>query len=623
MVARKPGSSEDIEVESMRVVHSIPGRVRLRFGPETPEPNLDDVLQIGGVKKATFNNITKSFLIVYDDKMLLEDLLSRIEEKMPQMRVAREEQETPEETEERETAGETEERETPEETEERETAGETEEAEAATETGKALAAKATEGSIRSWFCDPNTGFLHRWRRSLAWRLATTYLLTTLFTVIVLNMAVYLFTAFYLQERLEAELTVQADFYAAYAAHLAPDERALAGLAPTIVGLFAPQADLNVRFFAASNGTLLAATQDIGPQPSRVALTELRYRSPTVFTQPSRDLPHRRYVARAVVVGERTIGVVEVSRSTLASERFLTALRRILLVTILAAVVMSLLVSVFLARQLSGPIRDMEQATRRIAAGDLEVRLGDYPPDEMSRLAESINHMAGQLKHLEAARTQFISEISHDLRTPLTAIKGLLVNLIDGSGPGEQPSLEIAERETDRLVRLVNQLLDFSRWQGGQLELNRRPVDVGVIACAAVTLSEGRARHRNITLNTNIPLGLPMVSTDRDRLQRVILNLLDNGIKFTPGGGQVTLAVTQREGEIEVSVRDTGRGMSDEERERAFESYYRGEGGGAGLGLTIARAIVEAHGGQMGIESSRGRGSRVWFTLPLSQLFTSR
>lgn len=454
------------------------------------------------------------------------------------------------------------------------------------------------------------------RRSLAWRLATTYLLTTLSIVLALSAVVYLSTAFYLDERLEAELTAQADFYAAYAANLASDERTLAGLAPTIVTLFAPQADLNVRFFAASSGALLAATQDIGPQPSRVALTELRYRSLAVFTQPSRDLSHWRYAARAVVVGNRTIGVVEVSRSTYASERFLTTLRHILLGTILAAVVASLLVSVLLARQLSGPIRDMERATQRIAAGDLNVCLGDYPPDEIGRLAESINHTAERLKRLEAARTQFISEISHDLRTPLTAIKGLLVNLIDASKPGEQPSLEIAERETDRLIRLVNQLLDFSRWQGGQLELNRRPVDLSAIASAAVTLSEGRAHHRNITLNTDVPPSLPTISADPDRLQQVILNLLDNAIKFTPSGGQVTLAVTRRENEIEVSVQDTGQGMSNEEQERAFEPYYRGEGGGTGLGLTIARAIVEAHGGRMGIESNIGQGSRVWFTLPL-------
>jgi signal transduction histidine kinase len=455
----------------------------------------------------------------------------------------------------------------------------------------------------------------RWR-SLSWRLTTTYLLTTLLIVIALSVAVYFITVFYLDERLEAELTAQADFYAAYAAQLASDESALAGLAPTIVGLFAPQADLNVRFFAASDGSLLAATQDIGPQPSRVALMELRYRSPTVFTQPSRDLPQRRYAAQPVVVGEQTIGVVEVSRSTVATESFLTTLRQILLVIILAAAVISLLVSLLLARRLSRPILDVERATRRIAAGDLDVRLSHYPSNEIGRLAESINHMAEELKSSEAARRQFISEISHDLRTPLTAIKGLLVNLIDASEPDEQPSLEIAESEIDRLIRLVNQLLDFSRWQRGELELNRSPVDLVAIASSAIALSEGRASHRSITLNSDIPPQVPSISADPDRLQRVILNLLDNAIKFTPGGGQVTLALMQREGEIEISVEDTGRGMSDEERERAFEPYYRGEGGGAGLGLTIARAVVEAHGGRMGIESTAGQGSRVWFTLPV-------
>jgi signal transduction histidine kinase len=417
-------------------------------------------------------------------------------------------------------------------------------------------------------------------------------------------------------QLEAELAAQADFYATYTASLVPDERSLVGLAPTIVDLFAPQADLTVRFFAGSDGRLLAATQDIGPQPSQAALTELRYRGPTVFTQPSSDLPHRRYAARSVVAGDRAIGVVEVSRSTLVSDQFLTSLRTILLVAILVSVVLSLLAGVILARGLSRPVRDMERVTRRIAAGDLDARLGSYPPDEMGRLAQSINHMAMRLKGLESARARFISEISHDLRTPLTAIKGLLVNLIDDSEPDERASLEIAERETDRLIRLVNQLLDFSRWQGGRLELTRRLVDIGGIARDAVGLSAGRAHHRNVSLKTDISQGLPMVSADPDRLQRVILNLLDNGIKFTPGGGQVTLIVRQEEEAIEISVQDTGPGMSEEERARAFEPYYRGEGGGTGLGLSIARAIVEAHGGRMDIESGATHGSRVWFTLPL-------
>jgi signal transduction histidine kinase len=462
----------------------------------------------------------------------------------------------------------------------------------------------------------NAGLLSGPRRSLAWRLTAVYLLVTLLVLIGLGLAVYFFTAFYLDEQLDADLAAQAEFYAAYVAHLSPDEDTLVSLAPTVVGLFASQTDLTVRVFAARNGTLLAATQDIGPQPSRAALAELHYRSPTVFIQPSHDLSHRRYAARSIVTGEQMIGVVEVSRSTLTTERFLISMRNILLVAVLIATLMSLLVGVLLARRISRPIRDVEVATQRIAAGDLDIRLRSYPADEIGRLAHSVNRLAGRLKHLEAARAQFIGEISHDLRTPLAALKGLLVNLIDDSEPGKRPSLEIAERETDRLIRLVNQLLDFSRWQGGQLKLDCKTVDVGEIARDALVVVRERANHRNIRLSDRISPGLPPARVDRDRVERVILNLLDNGIKFTPAGGEVALSVRQREKEIEINVQDTGRGMTAEERERAFEPYYRGAGGGTGLGLAIARAIVEAHGGRMSVESKQGQGTRVWFTLPL-------
>ena len=454
----------------------------------------------------------------------------------------------------------------------------------------------------------------RWR-SLTWRLAVTYGLTTLLIVLALGAAVHFLTAYYLNERLEAELSAQADFYAAYAAQLARDEPALATVAPTIVELFAPQADLNVRFFATGNGALLAATQDMGPQPSRETLMELRYRSMALFTRPSLDLPHRRYEAAPVMVGERSIGVVEVSRSTLGIEGFLATLRQTLLAVMVLAVAASFLISVLLARQLSRPVQGMEEATRRIAEGDLDVRLTDYPANELGRLAESINQMTERLKRLEAARAQLISEISHDLRTPLTAIKGMLVNLIDEEASEDRSSLQTVERETDRLIRLVNQLLDFSRWRGGKLALSLSPTDVATVCSTAVSLSQAAAEHRGIELEADIPSTLPAIPADGDRLQRVIINLLDNAVKFTPGGGRITLAVTEQQGEIEISVRDTGQGMTPEEVARALQLQEGGSGGSTGLGLSIARAIVEEHGGRMGIESSPGQGSVVWLTLP--------
>ena len=311
-----------------------------------------------------------------------------------------------------------------------------------------------------------------------------------------------------------------------------------------------------------------------------------------------------------------IGVVEVSRSTLDTERFLSSLRTILWMAVLVAAVLCVLVGAALARGLSRPILEIEQATRRISNGDLDARVDSSSDDEIGRLGQSINEMAGRLQQLESAREQFLGEISHDLRTPLTAIKGLLVNAIDDACPDERPSLELAERETDRLIRLVNQLLDFNRWRVRRLELTCSSLDVSAVARDAVGLSEARASHRNIALVLEAPSMGPLALADADRVQRVILNLLDNAIKFTEPDGRVVLTVEQRESEARVSVLDTGRGMTDEERDRAFEPYYRGAGGGVGLGLAIARAVVEAHGGRMGLESELGKGCCVWFTLPL-------
>jgi signal transduction histidine kinase len=446
-------------------------------------------------------------------------------------------------------------------------------------------------------------------------LAATYSLTTLLMVAALGLGVHGLTAYYLNERMDLELEAQADFYAAYAVQLAPDAGTLAGVAPTIVSLFAPQSDLNVRFFAVGTGVLLAATRDIGREPSQEASLELYSQNRPLFARPGVDLPHRRYAATTVMAGDEVIGVVEVSRSTLGIVSFLSTLRQILLVVIVVAVALSLLISVLLARQLSRPVLDMERATRHIAAGDLDVRLKDYRSDELGRLAESINWMAERLKDLEDTRSQFISEISHDLRTPLAAIKGMLVNLIDDAEPATRASLETVERETDRLIRLVNQLLDYSRWRGDRLTLDLGPTDVGDVCATAIDLSRPTAEHRGILLEADVESGLPVVRADGDRLQRVVFNLLDNAIKFTPSGGRITLSANQEPGEVRICVRDTGRGMTPEQVAEALDSGHRTAEGGTGLGLIIARAIVEAHGGRLGIESTPGHGSLVWLTLP--------
>jgi signal transduction histidine kinase len=456
------------------------------------------------------------------------------------------------------------------------------------------------------------------RRSLAARLALVYGLTSLLVVAALGLGVYALAARQLLAQAEDDLQSLADFYAAYTAATAPDPVRLNVLAPQIAGFFAPQAGYDVRLFSAHTGVLLAATRDWGPLPSSAALAELRYRRPTLFVAASADLPHRLYVARSVVTNDDTaLAVVEVSRDVGELEAFLSVLRLLLVGAGAVALLATLLASLLLARQMTRPLRQMESATRAIAAGDFRRRLDVASADEIGRLATSVNRMASDLARLEATRREFIARISHDLRTPLTAIKGLVVNLQDTAPRAMQASLATLDEQTDRLIRLVNDLLALSRLQRGELRLNRARIDLATVARAAATLAGAKAGRLGIELVLDLPPDLPLVWADADRLQQVVVNLLDNALRATPPGGRIRVHLTADAQVLALRVVDSGRGLTAEEAARAFEPYFRGPGGGAGLGLAIAREIVAAHGGSIWLQARPAGGAEAGFALPLA------
>ena len=301
------------------------------------------------------------------------------------------------------------------------------------------------------------------RRSLAAHLALVYGLVSVLVVAVLGLGVYFLTARYLDLRAEQDLSALADFYAAYTAATATDEAGLVALAPQIAGFFAPQAGYDVRLFSARTGTLLAATYDTGSLPSSTALAELSFRRPTLFLAASHDLPGRRYAARPVTAADGTVlAVVEVSRDLGDVRAFLAVLRLVLIGSGAVALVVALAASLLLARRMTRPLRGAEAATQAIAAGDFSRRLAVTSEDEIGRLTAGINHMASDLSRLEASRREFIAKVSHDLRTPLTAIKGFIVNLQDSAPPESQPTLATMDEQADRLIRLVDDLLAASR-----------------------------------------------------------------------------------------------------------------------------------------------------------------
>ena len=455
------------------------------------------------------------------------------------------------------------------------------------------------------------------RQSLAARLALVLGLISVLAVVTMGLAIYVLTARYLEDRAQDDLAALADFYAIYSAATATDEAHLVVMAPQITSFFAPQAGYDVRLFGTRKGTLLAATHDIGPLPSRAALAELVRHRPTLLLTPSYDRPDRFYTARPVLAADGAVmAVVEVSRDMGEVQSFLATLRLVLVAAGGLALLATLLASLLLARQMTHPLHQMESATQIIASGDFGRRLAVESEDEIGRLAASINQMADDLARLEGERREFIAKISHDLRTPLTAIKGTVVNLQDSAPEELQPSLALMDEQADRLIRLVNDLLALSRLQGGELRLRCAATDLAAVARSSAAIAGEKAQRLGVTLTLDLPETLRPVWGDADRLQQVVVNLLDNALRATSAGGTVQIRVTAAGQEVTLTVADDGRGLSAEEEAHAFEPHFRGPDGGAGLGLTIAREIVTAHGGRIWLKPRPQGGTEAGFVVPV-------
>jgi two-component system, OmpR family, phosphate regulon sensor histidine kinase PhoR len=238
------------------------------------------------------------------------------------------------------------------------------------------------------------------------------------------------------------------------------------------------------------------------------------------------------------------------------------------------------------------------------------------------------HDITELRRLEQVRTEFVANVSHELRTPLTAIHGYVETLLGGAL--EEPDnarrfLEIVHRQTERLGRLINDLTDLSNIELGKVSLRLAPTPLDEVVDSVLAVIEPRARRGGVTLGTKMSPGLPPVKADHDRLAQILINLVDNAVKYTQGGGAVTVRASETaRGTVEVSVEDTGVGIPSSDLPRITERFYRvdkarsRELGGTGLGLAIVKHLVLAHGGELHIESDVGRGTTVRFTLPAAE-----
>jgi signal transduction histidine kinase len=302
--------------------------------------------------------------------------------------------------------------------------------------------------------------------------------------------------------------------------------------------------------------------------------------------------------------------------------FLRATRAALWFAAFAASAAALILALFLVRQTTNPLRQLEAATQRIAQGNFDEEVEIRSSDEIGRLAEAFNEMARSLKLSEEAKRRMIADISHELRTPLAAVRSALEGLRDGLFEPSSATFASLHDRVLLLTRLVGDLHQLALADAGQLSIERRATRLDAIIEGIVETVGFQIEDSGITLETAIEPAIPALLVDANRIEQVLLNLLANAIRHTPEGGRIELRADRTsKSEVTLTVCDTGSGLAPKDVERVFERFYCAdparEGAGAGLGLAIAKALVEAHGGRIWAENRPQGGACFKIVLPIA------
>ena len=316
--------------------------------------------------------------------------------------------------------------------------------------------------------------------------------------------------------------------------------------------------------------------------------------------------------------------------------FTQAVNEVLLVAASFAFLTAVLVSTFVARQIVKPVQEMKAASQRIAAGRYDERVQVAGEDELAELGHSFNRMAQELAQTEERRRQLIGDVAHELRTPLSSIRGVMEGLQDGILPPEPKTFTSVEQEVNRLQRLVRDLEELSKAEAGQIPLEKERIDPAELVETVIFRLGQQFADKQVSLNIDIPPDLPTISVDPGRMTQVLLNLLGNALQFTPSGGHVTVQCLVNDSSssgcqdlgsdpcLQITVADTGIGLTAAQISHIFERFYRVDksrsraGGGSGIGLTISKHLVEAHGGRLTAASSGlNQGSVFMIVLPIT------
>lgn len=351
------------------------------------------------------------------------------------------------------------------------------------------------------------------------------------------------------------------------------------------------------------------------------------RNSTTWKGPDQDHDETMYVNLPISSSEGEIlGAVRVSYSLGQVKNGVRAIRRTLLYGFGIYIVVLVLVTILLATSLARPVESLEKDAQIISSGHLEHKIKPYGPSEIQQLGHTLNRMTERLASLETQRRRYVSDVSHELRAPLAAIRTMTETLITHGEDDPELNGRYLPRivsQTDRLARLASQLLDLAHIESGSTLQALDEVEVADLVSEVVHTAEQGAKDLGVTVRTDIEPGLPPIQADRDRLIQMLLNLVDNGISYTPSGSVVTVSAASLEDRLELRVEDNGPGIEASHIPHLFERFYRVDAartpnrGGTGLGLSIVQRIVQAHRGEIEVESEVGKGTVFRITLPYS------
>lgn len=457
-------------------------------------------------------------------------------------------------------------------------------------------------------------------KSIKKRLVVNFLFIIIITVVILEFfLIGLVRQNYyknLEDNLSNQIKVSSDLYFRYFSDATLHENVLNN-----VDTFWKQASVQVEIIDTSGNILMDSIGVIPPDASQMEDVQkaLAGQKGKWIGNVGYDKSKVMAISYPLKSGDEIVGVLRFIASLREINRDIQWIALVFIAFGGLVILISGLFSLFLANSIVRPLKGVTASAERMASGDFKAESIKQSDDEIGKLSDTLNYMAKEILKKEQLKNDFISSVSHELRTPLTSIKGWAVTLKNGFEDKDIliDGLDIIEKESDRLTRMVEELLDFSKFVSGKILLEKKPVEIVSILEHIKKQLSPRAERERIDFQVSYDSDFPLMDTDENRLKQVFINLLDNAFKFTPAGGSISLRAHYAEGSFVFHIRDTGCGIAEEELPKVKEKFYKGKSSKSqnGIGLSICDEIISLMHGTLEIKSGINQGTEVWITLP--------